>query len=601
MPEQSARVSMEEPCVETSPGTVSACNEVCGVNESVDGLKAPQQPCPQFAIDLSLLKGGLLQEADVLRSLFACGSIGAALCTAEGKLVAISPAFACMLDYQAGELLGKGYATLTHPQNRADIGQVVGKIRGGELLVHSVERLYIQRSGTPKWCLENLSLMNDTTGRPLHVLVLIQDIQHRKETEEERGRLQERLFQAQKTEALGTLAGGIAHDFNNLLGVILGFASIVRLRLAPSDPLLEFVKMIEQSAERGADLTRRLLGLARQGKCESALIRVGEILGRVVKIITSTFDRRIQVQTRTESGPLWVDANPGQLEQAILNLCINARDAMPEGGVLALESSRVTLGEGDSSRPSRCLPGNYARITVRDTGVGIAPQLLGRIFDPFFTTKEASRGSGLGLSMVYGMASSAGGFVQVESEVGLGSVFSIHLPLKAPPVERRVAAGSSVLEAGSGTVLVVDDEPMVLAFVEEGLKKLGYQVLTAVDGQGACKVYSSHSHQIDMVLLDMVMPGITGLEACRRLRQINPNAKVILSSGYSSGEVVREARLAGAVGFIGKPYSLEELSAALRRPESLSARASAEDPDPGLPRPETREGGAGAGGAPCGF
>jgi CheY-like chemotaxis protein len=215
--------------------------------------------------------------------------------------------------------------------------------------------------------------------------------------------------------------------------------------------------------------------------------------------------------------------------------------------------------------------------------------MLGKIFDPFFTTKEPNRGSGLGLAMVYGMASSAGGFVQVESELGFGSAFSIHLPLKAPPAERRVAVRSPVLEAGSGTVLVVDDEPMVLAFVEEGLKKLGYQVLTAVDGQQAYEVYSSQSHQIDMVLLDMVMPGTTGLEACRRLREINPNAKVILSSGYTSGEVVHEARLAGAMGFIGKPYSLEELSCALRRPESLSARASPEVADPELPGPETRD------------
>ena len=393
-------------------------------------------------------------------------------------------------------------------------------------------------------------------------------------------KLQQKVLQAQRTEALGTLAGGIAHDFNNLLGVILGFASIVRLRLAPSDPLLEFVKMIEQSAQRGSELTRQLLGLARQGKCESVPIRVGEVLGRVVKIITSTFDRRIQIQTRTDSGPLWVAANPAQFEQAILNLCINARDAMPEGGVLALESSRVTLGEGDSSRPSRCLPGNYARVTVRDTGIGMAPQLLGRIFDPFFTTKEPGRGSGLGLSMVYGMASSAGGFVQVQSEVGLGSAFSIHLPLKAPPMEQRTAARNTALEAGSGTILVVDDEPMVLAFVEVGLKKLGYHVLTAVDGRQACEVYLSHFRKIDMVLLDLVMPGITGLEACRRLREINPNAKVILSSGYSSDEVLREARLAGALGFIGKPYSLEELSGALRRPESLSWRAGNGDSDP---------------------
>ncbi|HXX22307.1 MAG TPA: response regulator [Terriglobia bacterium] len=440
MPEQTVNVSLEESCVEASPGAVSTCGETCSVNEAVEVWKGPQQSCSQCE-------------------------------------------------------------------------------------------------------------------------------------------LQQRIFQAQRTEALGTLAGGIAHDFNNLLGVILGFASIVRLRLAPSDPLLEFVKMIEQSAQRGSELTRQLLGLARQGKCESVPIRVGEVLGRVVKIITSTFDRRIQIQTRTDSGPLWVAANPAQLEQAILNLCINARDAMPEGGVLALESSRVTLGEGDSSRPSRCLPGNYARLTVRDTGIGMAPQLLGRIFDPFFTTKEPGRGSGLGLSMVYGMASSAGGFVQVQSEVGLGSAFSIHLPLKAPPMEQRAAARKTTLEAGSGTVLVVDDEPMVLAFVEVGLKRLGYHVLTAADGRQACEVYSSRFREIDTVLLDLVMPGITGLEACRRLREINPHAKVILSSGYSSDEVLREARLAGALGFIGKPYSLEELSGALRRPESFSRRAGNEDPD----------------------
>jgi PAS domain S-box-containing protein len=587
MPKQTVRVSLEDSGVETSSATASACDVVGRVDESVEALKGLQQPVPQCAIDLGLLKGRLLQKGDVLCSLFACGSIGTALCTAEGKLVAISPAFARMLGYEAGELLGAAYASLTHPKNRADICQVVGEIQGGELPVHSTERLYVQKSGAPKYCMEILSLIQNTPGLPVLVLALIQDIQQRKDTEEERGRLQERLFQAQKMEALGTLAGGIAHDFNNLLGVILGFASIVRLRLAPSDPLLEFVKMIEQSAQRGADLARQLLGLGRQGKCESVPIRVGDVLGRVVKIITRTFDRCIQVQTRTESGPLWVDVNTGQLEQAVLNLCINARDAMPKGGVLTLESSSVTFGECDPSRPSHCPPGNYARLTVQDTGVGIAPQVLDRIFDPFFTTKEPGRGSGLGLSMVYGMASSAGGFVQVKSEVGVGSAFSIHLPLKAPPVERRVAVKSPLLERGSGTVLVVDDEPMVLAFVEEALKKLGYQVLTAMDGQQAYEVYSSHANQIDRVLLDMVMPGTTGLEVCRRLRGVNPKVKVILSSGYSSGDVAREARLAGAVGFIGKPYSLEELSCALHRPESWSPRASTENSDAGAHRLQT--------------
>ena len=390
------------------------------------------------------------------------------------------------------------------------------------------------------------------------------------DAEETAGKLQERLLQAQKMEAFGALAGGIAHDFNNLLGVILGFASILRLRLGGSDPLLEFVKMIEQSAERGADLARQLLALARRGSSESVLTRVSEILGNVIKIISRTFDRRIQIRTRAEGGPLWVHSNSAQLEQAILNLCLNARDAMPEGGILALESSRVTLGAGGLSFPNGCLPGSYACVTVRDTGVGIPPPLLGKIFDPFFTTKEPGRGTGLGLSTVYGIASRAGGFVQVKSEVGCGSAFFLYLPLQAPPAERKTAAGTPALETGSGTVLVVDDEPLVLAFVEEALKRLGYQVLTAVDGRQACEVYASHLPRADLVLLDMVMPGTTGVETCRRLRQFDPGAKVILSSGLSSPELLREARLAGALGFIAKPYSLEELSRALRHPESFS-------------------------------
>ncbi|MGB9487000.1 MAG: PAS domain S-box protein, partial [Terriglobia bacterium] len=198
MSERTARVSREESCVETSSFTIPTGAEVCQVNESVEASKGPQQAGAQFAIDLSLSKVGLLPKGDVLRSLFACGTIGAALCTAEGKLVAISPAFARMLDYQPGELLGTGYADLTHPQNRADIGQVVGEIQSGELLVHSTERLYVQKSGAPKLCLENFSLIQDTPGLPVQVLALIQDIQERKDTEEERGRLQERLFQAQK-------------------------------------------------------------------------------------------------------------------------------------------------------------------------------------------------------------------------------------------------------------------------------------------------------------------------------------------------------------------------------------------------------------------
>ena len=529
---------------------------------------------PQCVIEYDRSKAGPPQSDEILHSLFEHRFIGTALCAAGGNILAISAAFARMLGYRPEELCGTDYAVLTGAKDRVDIAKTLGEIESGEASVQGRERLYVQKSGAPRWCLESFSPVKNSAGRLHGLLVLVQDIQQRKDMEEDRTK---RLIHAQKMEAMGTLAGGIAHDFNNLLGVILGFASIVRLRLSPSDPLREFVAIIEQSAERGADLARQLLGLARQEKQETALTKVGDVVGRVVKIITRTFDKRIQVQTRTASGLLYVDANPGRLEQAILNLCINARDAIPDGGVISLETSRLILREGDLMGGGRCPPGEYARITVRDTGIGIPPQLLTRIFDPFFTTKEAGKGSGLGLAMVDGMASNAGGFVDVQSEVGFGSSFSIHLPLKLPPLPRQAANKCSRIEPGAGTVLVVEDEPMVRAFAEEGLKRLGYNVLTAVDGRQACEIFSTHSKQVDMVLLDMVMPGITGMEACRRLRGIDPKVKVILSSGFSSAEIEREALAAGAVSFIDKPYTLEQLSSVLRRTSQSAAPRPQDD------------------------
>jgi nitrogen-specific signal transduction histidine kinase/CheY-like chemotaxis protein len=394
---------------------------------------------------------------------------------------------------------------------------------------------------------------------------MVQDIDECKKAEEERNRLQQQLFQAQKMEALGTLAGGIAHDFNNLLSVMLGFASLARQRLSSDDPLQDSMGMIEQSAQRAAELTRQLLGFARPERQQVKPVCVDDVLERVRRMVGRTFDRKIAIVVQKESAPLWVNAEPSYLEQALLNMCINARDAMPDGGTLTLAAGRASSGEGSTGAAGGGAAGQLVRIAVQDTGAGIAPETLPRVFEPFFTTKEPGRGTGLGLAMVYGFVKNHDGFVHVESEPGHGARFIVSLPLIPAPAPQRQMVGLENIQPGRGTVLVVDDEPLVRAFAEAGLKGLGYQVLVAENGMQALQMFEQRGTEIDCVLLDLIMPELSGLETFRRLREADPKLRVVFASGYSTGEILRDAPDARAAGFIGKPYTLEGLSQALRK------------------------------------
>ncbi len=387
----------------------------------------------------------------------------------------------------------------------------------------------------------------------------------RKKAEQERNQLQQQLFQAQKMEALGTLAGGIAHDFNNLLSVMLGFASLARQRLSTDDPLQDSMGMIEQSAQRAAELTRQLLCFARPERQRVKPVCVNDVTDRVRRMVERTFDRNITVAVLVGSEALWVNAEPSYLEQALLNICINARDAMPQGGTLTLEVGAVALEEKQPELPATCAPGRYARISVQDSGAGIAPETLSRVFEPFFTTKEPGRGTGLGLAMVYGFVKSHDGFVKVDSEPGHGARFTMSLPLIPAPVPQTGAGGLGRIQPGRGTVLVADDESLVRAFATEALKGLGYRVLVAENGKQALQIYEQQRQEIDCVLLDLIMPELSGLEAYRRMRAVDPEVRVVFASGYSTGEILRDAPDARSAAFIGKPYTLEGLSIALRK------------------------------------
>jgi PAS domain S-box-containing protein len=387
------------------------------------------------------------------------------------------------------------------------------------------------------------------------------ELAERKQAEDENLMLSERLRQADKMEAVGTLAGGIAHDFNNLLMGIQGYASLMLLDLDPSHPHYERLKRIEEQVQSGADLTKQLLGFARGGRYEvkptdmnDALEKSSSMFGRTKKEITLH---------RKYRKDLWsVEVDRGQMEQVFLNLFVNAWQAMPGGGEIYLETENVLLSDAQTI-PYTIKPGKYVKISVTDTGTGMDEKTRERIFDPFFTTKEMGRGTGLGLATVYGIVKGHQGAINVYSEPGRGTTFNIYLPASDREViPERTETGTITM--GTETILLVDDEKMVLEVNREMLESLGYRVYAAESGQEALSVYREKQQEIDLVLLDMIMPGISGGETFDHLREINPAARVLLSSGYSINGEAKIIMERGCNGFIQKPFQFEKLSGKVR-------------------------------------
>ncbi|MBI5027097.1 MAG: response regulator [Nitrospirae bacterium] len=385
------------------------------------------------------------------------------------------------------------------------------------------------------------------------------------EKEKEEKRMREQLFQAQKMEAIGSLAGGIAHDFNNMLQGILGYASLLKMKLSEDDPIYRPLDVIEHSAERAAELTKQLLGFARKGKYIVEPLNLNDVVDDVLKLITRTFDRTIEIKTTIDSGLWAIEGDRSQIENVILNLCLNARDAMPAGGILHIKTSNIEIME--ETKPFAWMKeGKYAVIKVNDTGRGMDEEVKKQIFEPFFTTKEKGKGTGMGLAMVYGVVKSHDGFITVDSELGKGSTFTIYLP--AVEKEVKVQAGGAEvrrLPCGEGTILVVDDEKAVRNLARETLNELGYYVLEASDGKEAIEIYEDKKSKIDLVILDLIMPEMGGKETFEKLKKIAPDVKVLVSSGYGIDSNARNMLDDGAKGFIQKPYNINELAEMIKK------------------------------------
>ncbi|HEY8505948.1 MAG TPA: ATP-binding protein, partial [Gemmataceae bacterium] len=352
----------------------------------------------------------------------------------------------------------------------------------------------------------------------------------------------------------------VAHDFNNLLTVILANSALV-LKGAPpavAGPL----RAIEQAATKAAELTAKLLGFARRSAIHLEPLALNDVVRETAELLRRTIDPRIDLDLRL-AGDLWaVEADRSMVSQVLMNLCLNARDAMPEGGRLTVETSNLSLDETETGSNLDARPGEFTRLRVRDTGCGIPPEVRARIFEPFFTTKDVGKGTGMGLAMVYGIVRMHNGWIEVESDVGSGTEFDVYLPRSrrtpvAPPEPPPPPTG------GRETVLLVDDEPMIRDLGVAILERFGYRVLLACDGREAIDIYRDRGREIDLVVLDLTMPNLSGRDASRELRRIDPGVRILFTSGYSADYLDDSSELP-ALGFVSKPYRPDELAAAVR-------------------------------------
>lgn len=381
--------------------------------------------------------------------------------------------------------------------------------------------------------------------------------------------LQEQVAQAQKMEAVGQLAGGIAHDFNNLLTGILGYVNILRVASERRELVVKAADVIEQAARRAEDLTSRLLGFARRGKNQNSAVDLNALVREVGQLLRRTFDERITLKLNLGGEPVWTNGDPSQLQRVVLNLVINARDAIYQRW-----ATRPPVTDGEISVSVRRLecrrgvPGNRVELRVSDNGCGIDPAIRHRLFEPFFTTKEPGRGSGMGLAMVYGIVSNHDGSIEVENQAGGGATFAVQLPYREPTVadtEVSEDGAPAVLTRSQGRILVVEDDEIARETTKALLRELGYRVVAVPNGEEAVRYFQQWGREIDLVVLDMMMPRLSGRECFLELRRIRANARVILMTGYGLNNQVQEILNLGVDGFIHKPFRLEELSREISR------------------------------------
>jgi len=481
----------------------------------------------------------------------------------QGKVLEFNPAAERLFGFLREEVIGKNILDeIVPPEEKDTIRQGlesylhtgVNPLKGGH-----VEMAALRKNGMRipvEFAVSRIRI----AGVPAFT-AYIRDLTDRKKVEEALRQREEQVRHGQKMEAIGTLAGGVAHDFNNLLTGILGYAELLKMGSKPGEKVHQAAEVIEKAATRAASLTQQLLGFARRGKHQNVLVDLHAPIQEVTGLLSATLDKNIRLRLDFATPTAPVQGDPGQMSQIILNLAVNAADAMAEGGDLVFHTETVDLTPDQRRRHDGTLPGRHVLVAVSDTGSGIPPDVIPRIFEPFFTTKDQGKGTGMGLAMVYGIVQNHGGFIEVDSALGCGTTFRLYFPEVREQESRSLQkAGGEMVEPGSGTILVIDDKDAVRSVATAFLEEMGYRVLTASDGEEAVAVFRASHEPIDLVIIDMVMPAMGGRECFRALKSIRPGLKAVLSTGYDFNAAVQEILDEGMRGFVQKPYQLRQLS-----------------------------------------
>ncbi|MFI5298782.1 MAG: ATP-binding protein [Polyangiales bacterium] len=482
----------------------------------------------------------------------------------RGKLIYVNPAAIKM--YGAGsasDLLGKSVLDFIHPEFHQQVMERMKLASEQGVALPPLEEKHFRLDGTSMDVEVHGTPIPFEGGPAMHVV--IRDVTERKRAEAEKARLEAQLHQAQKMESIGRLAGGIAHDFNNILGVILGYADAAMRNLDPSLPLYGSLSEIRDAARRSTDLTRQLLAFARRQTVTPQVLDLNETVAGMLTMLRRLIGENVQLKWLGQPG-LWpVKVDPSQIDQILANLCANARDAVVGVGSANIETGNCTIDADDCAAHSGAVPGDYVRLAVTDDGCGMDEETLAQVFEPFFTTKGVGKGTGLGLATLYGIVKQNRGFIEVRSEPGHGTTFSIYLPryvAKPEPAEKPVATAS--VPPGHETILLVEDEPGILKLTKMVLEEAGYRVLAASTPGEAVRLGREYTGEIHLLFTDVVMPEMNGRELAKLLLSVHPRMKCLFMSGYTADIIAQHGVVDESVSFLQKPFNVDALATRVR-------------------------------------